>query len=284
MLFNRDAWIGLESNTLGRVTFGRQNTLGRDFAEVYGVPYAKPEVDVTEGGWTNTNNSKNGIFYLGSATGTRYDGGIVWKKKMGDFVAGAAYQFNSPGGAPSVAVPGDFSNNTSEAAALAYNGPNYTLAGEFNQSKVNNFEQKTYTIGGNVRFGGFRLNAGYYRFDAEQAVVGKRTDDNYTISGSFNPQDSKFVYYLSWEGAKAHNAGVNGSGYVLRPYASTAGVKKAINGDRDAYAATIMYKADKRMDFYIVSDYMKTSGGYYDSAANGFRSVLELCIGMRLRF
>ncbi len=276
VLFNRDAWVGLESNTLGRLTFGRQNTLGRDFAEVYGVPYAKPNVDVTEGGWTNNNVSKNGIFYVASATGTRYDGGIVWKKKMGDFVGGLAYQI---GGAP-----GDFSNNSSQAAALAYNGENYTLAGEYNQSKINNLEHKTYTVGGNVRFGGFRLNAGYYRYEAEQAVVGKRTDDNYTVSGSFQPQDSKFQYYLSWEGAQAHNAGYSGSGYTLGAFKNTASVKKAGSGDRDAYAATIMYHADKRTDFYIVADRMSTSGGYRDSAGNGYRSVLELCTGLRLRF
>ena len=276
VLFNRDAWVGLESNTLGRVTFGRQNTLGRDFAEVYGVPYAKPNVDVTEGGWTNNNVSKNGIFYVASATGTRYDGGVVWKKKMGDFVAGLAYQI---GGAP-----GDFSNNSSQAAALAYNGSNYTLAGEYNQSKINNFEHTTYTLGGNVRFGDFRLNAGYYRYEAEQAVVGDRTDNNYTISGSFRPGGDKLQYFLSWEGAHAHNAGLSGAGYTLGAYKNTAGVKKSSSGDRDAYAATIMYHADKRVDFYVVADYMSTSGDYKDSAGNGFRSVLELCTGLRLRF
>ena len=284
VLFNRDAWIGLESNTLGRVTFGRQNTLGRDFAEVYGIPYAKPDVDVTEGGWTNTNVSKNGIFYLASPTGTRYDGGMVWKKKIGDFVAGAAYQLNSPPPTPAVAVAGDFSNNTTQAVALAYDGPNYTLSSEYNQSKINNFEHKTYTVGGNIRFGGFRVNAGYYRYEAEQAVVGKRTDDNYTVSGSYQAEGSKLQYYLMWEGAQAHNAGLTSAGYTLAAYKPTNGVKLAGSGDRDAYAATIMYHADKRTDFYVVADYMKTSGGYRESVANGYHSVLELCTGLRLRF
>ena len=82
----------------------------------------------------------------------------------------------------------------------------------------------------------------------------------------------------------AHNAGLSGAGYTLGAYKNTAGVKKSSSGDRDAYAATIMYHADKRVDFYVVADYMSTSGDYKDSAGNGFRSVLELCTGLRLRF
>lgn len=279
VLFNRDAWIGLQSNTLGRLTFGRQNTLGRDFAEVYGVPFAHPEVDLNEGGWSNTNVSKQGIYYLQGATGTRYDGGIVWKRKFGDFVGGLGYQLAS--GDDALAK---FEHNTAKAAALAYNGPNYTLTGEYNVADINGLEHETYTVGGNVRFGEFRVNAGWYHYTAQQNKVGDRTDNNYTVSGSYAPKDGKMVYFLSWEGAHARNAGYTSKGFTLNPFKDTTGVKLAGSGNRDAYQAVAMYKLDKRTDLYVAADYMTTSGGYHEAAAKGYRSVLELCTGLRLRF
>ena len=39
VLFNRDAWIGFQSEELGKITFGRQNALARDFTGIYGDPY-----------------------------------------------------------------------------------------------------------------------------------------------------------------------------------------------------------------------------------------------------
>jgi predicted porin len=71
--FGRDAWIGIQNDALGKLTFGRQNTVPRDFAQNYGDPYGSANVTLEEGGWTNSNNFKQLIFYAGSATGTRYN-------------------------------------------------------------------------------------------------------------------------------------------------------------------------------------------------------------------
>src|SRR5258707_25635 len=98
VLFNRDAWIGFQSEALGKLTFGRQNALARDFTGIYGDPYTSARVTLEEGGYTNVNNFKQLIFYAASATGTRYDRGMVWKKDFGGFVAGVGYSVRGRGG------------------------------------------------------------------------------------------------------------------------------------------------------------------------------------------
>jgi len=70
VLFNRDAWIGFQSEALGKITFGRQNALARDFSGIYGDPFTGSRVTLEEGGYTNTNNYKQLIFYAASAAGT----------------------------------------------------------------------------------------------------------------------------------------------------------------------------------------------------------------------
>ncbi|HEY4037917.1 MAG TPA: porin, partial [Burkholderiaceae bacterium] len=52
VLFNRDAWLGFYSADLGKLTFGRQNTLTRDFTQNWGDSYGTPEVTYKEGGYS----------------------------------------------------------------------------------------------------------------------------------------------------------------------------------------------------------------------------------------
>ena len=71
ILFGRDAWAGFESADLGKLTFGRQNAVARDFAAIYRDPYGAAQTSTEEGGGTHTNNFKQLIFYAGNATGNR---------------------------------------------------------------------------------------------------------------------------------------------------------------------------------------------------------------------
>src|SRR2546430_3984660 len=124
VLFNRDAWVGVESDAFGKLTFGRQNALGRDPAAsaIYGDPYGSAAPSTEEGGYTNNNNFKQLIFYAGSATGTRVDNGVVWKKAFDNgLVAGAMYQFGG--------VPADTSRGATETVSLAYKGGPFNVAG-----------------------------------------------------------------------------------------------------------------------------------------------------------
>jgi len=279
-LFNRDSWLGLESSTLGKLTFGRQNALGRDPAAsgVYGDPYGSPQASTEEGGYSNNNNFKQLVYYAGSPSGTRLNNGVVWKKKFDRFVAGAAYSFGG--------VVGDFGKGTNKTASLAYNGDGYTLAGFVNSANNNNKSQSTYSFGGNMALTPtIRVFAGYFDYKAEQtSALGDRHDTAYTISTKIVPQGSKVDYQLGYQSMRANNAGLTGSGYVQNAYADGSAITATATGNRNTVYASMFYHLDKATELYIAADKLTTTGGYKASQANGFMSQNELAVGMRYKF
>ena len=279
VLFNRDAWVGFQSDSLGKLTFGRQNAVARDFTGIYGDPYTGARVTLEEGGYTNTNNFKQLIFYAASATGTRYDRGLVWKKDFGGLVAGLGYQFGG--------VVGDFQRGSTQTAALGYNAPGdlFHLAGYYNHFNVNDLVHKAWSFGGNVKLGPVvRLNSGYYKYDSEQGGgVGNRKDHAYTVSTKLTPGGS-FEYDLGYQVIHADNAGVNAAGNVLTPYANASGVTSTATGDKKTLYASAFYHFDRRAEVYLVTDYMKLTDGYHVAVTNGHNSQVEVGVGMRVRF
>ncbi|MDC8785340.1 porin [Roseateles koreensis] len=281
VLFNRDAWGGLQSEELGKLTFGRQNALGRDISAIYGDAYGGAAVTTEEGGYTNNNNFKQLIFYAGSATGTRYDNGLVWKKlfKNGVF-GGVGYQFGG--------VAGDFAKGSSTTGALGYNGGDYNLAGYYTQANVAGATHRSYSLGGNYTMGSVRVNAGYYHYTAASqgalGALGDRTDKAYTLSAKLAPQGSKLDYELGYQIMKASNAAVNGGGNVLNAFGNAASATATATGDRSTVYASMFYHFDKTTEVYVAADYLKLGGGYKVGATNGFDSQTEVGVGMRTRF
>ncbi|MFZ6765702.1 porin [Undibacterium sp. Di26W] len=276
VLFNRDAWLGIQSESLGKLTLGRQNTLAREFSKIYGDPYGSAGVTLDEGGYSNNNNFKQLIFYSGSATGTRYDKGIVWKKEFGNIVAGVGYQVGG--------IPGDTATGTTKSLGLAYNGGDVNVSGFYNSANVNGYTHSSYSVGGNYQFGLVRLNAGYISYKADQPVaIGNRSDKAYTLSAKFTPAGN-FDYELGWQTMNAENAAVNGSGYVLNAYANTASASKTATGKRKTWYGSAFYHFDKRTELYFALDRLNTDGTYLAAQANGFTSQNEYAIGMRFKF
>ncbi len=279
VLFNRDAWVGFQSDTLGKLTFGRQNAVARDFTGIYGDPYTGSRVTLEEGGYTNTNNFKQLIFYAASATGTRYDRGVVWKKDFGGLVAGLGYQFGG--------VVGDFQKGSTQTVALGYNAPRdiFHLAGYYNHFNVNDLVHKAWSFGGNVQLGPVvRLNAGYYKYDSEQGGgVGKRRDHAFTVSTKVTP-GGPLEFDLGYQVITAVNAGVNSAGNVLTPYADAAGVTRTANGDKKTLYGSFIYHFDRRAEVYFITDYMKLTDTYKLAVTNGHNSQVEAGVGMRIRF
>lgn len=278
VLFNRDAWLGLQSNSLGKLTFGRQNALARDPAAsgVYGDPYGPREAGLEEGGYSNNNDFKQLIFYAGSATGTRYDRGVVWKKDWGHLISGLAYQFGD--------VPGSFRTGTTVTGSLAYNGPGFTVAGFVTDANVANLTHRTESIGGNVQLGPLvRVNAGYFHYTAQQATFGDRRDDAWTVSTKLTPP-GQFDYELGYQIMSAKNAGLNGSGYVQNAFSDTSAITAVATGKRKTLYGSVFYHLDKQTEFYLAADHLETTGGYKAAQAHGFNSQSELGLGMRFKF
>ena len=263
-LFNRDAWMGLYSPELGKLTFGRQNTLTRDFTQTWGDPYGTAEVNLREGGYSNVNNFKQIIFYSGSGSSTRMDSAVVWKKKIGDhWLVGLAHSFGfegaggsgglgpgelygsvTPGytgGGTGGPVPGDPKNGATNEASVAYNGleigggAKLNVNYSYNTVSADDLTQTANLLGGNIVFNDiFRLNAGYIKYVAQQGPnnsAGDRDDNVSTISG--NMKLGKTSYSLGYNQTSIKNAGfiAGGNGGInMLPFISTAPNLSMLNG------------------------------------------------------
>lgn len=273
VLFNRDAWAGFQSEDLGKLSFGRQNALGRDFAAIYLDPYGAAKSSLEEGGGTNTNNFKQIIYYGGSATGTRINNGIVWKKTFSTgIVAGAAYSFGG--------VVGDVNEGTTVSAALGYNGGGLNVAGFATQAKLNGLTDNAYSIGGNFTAGDVRINAGYFRYTGEQGTLGNRTDDAYTVSAKYAPA-GHLDYELGYQNMKASNAALKG-GVVRNAFYEIGGLTAVGSGNRNTIYGSVFFHFDKSTEVYIAADYLKMDAGY--GTVKGSDSQTEMAVGMRMRF
>ena len=308
VFFNRDAWMGFYSEDLGKLTFGRQNTLTRDFTATWGDPYGSADVTLKEGGYSNVNNFKQFIFYSGSANGTRMNSSIAWKKKFGEHVvAGLGYAFGSQGAGGSGDVgnggasPGDFKKGSTQEASIALNslpvGPGL-LSGNlsYDRANVNDLIHQSTLVGGNYRIGMFRVNGGFVHYTAEQGFrngAGTRTDNSWTVSMSLLPTPENEIA-LGFNEMKGRHAGFNGGGTILNPFGSTAGVASVADGSKKALYASWMVHVDRQFDLYVAGDHFKVDGGWVlgDAQGNGnhfgagqaYNGETEFAVGARYKF
>lgn len=274
-LFNRDSWVGLYSEKLGKLTAGHQNTLGKDFTANWGDPYGSAETGLKEGGYTNKNNFKSFIYYAGNADGTRSNSSIVWKKDwQNHWVTGLSYKFGSSGGLSSGAA-GDFANGTGKTASIAYNklglvnGIYANLNATYNTANNSNLNHTATLLGGNIVLSPVvRYNLGFVDYKAQQGNnLADRHDHSWTNSFKFTPA-GKFEYAIGYQEMKGTNAGMK-SGVVLNAFADTSGATATANGAKKSTYGSITYHADKGLDLYVAADKFKTTGGWVVKDALG---------------
>jgi predicted porin len=308
VLFNRDAWVGFYSKDLGKVTFGRQNTLTRDFTANWGDPYGGAFVTTNEGGYSNANNFKQFIFYSAGAGGTRYNSAVEWKKAFDThWVVGAAYAFGQGGNGASGDVgtggvtPGAPQKGSGEAFSVAYNRLQagdlvFNFNANYDRANKNDLINQALLVGGNVIAGDWRFNAGAVHYTGEQGLnnsAGKRTDNSWTASIQY--KHNKWEYDLGYQDMRGKNVGLSGGGTVLNPFFGDAtGVTNTVNGDKKSIYGAIRLNIDKQTDVYFASDWFKAGGGWVvgDALGNGahfgvgqaHNSELEFATGVRFKF
>jgi len=276
-IFDRDAWVGIENDTYGKFTAGFQNTIARDAAAIYGDPYGSAKLRYEEGGWTNSNNFKQMIFYAAGATGTRYNNGLAWKKLFSNGIfASAGYAFSNST---------SFASGSTYQAALGYNGGPFNVSAFYNHVNNTGFVDQTWSVGGNYTFGIARINAGYFRYLGNQGSLGQRQDNAWTVSFKLAPK-GPFDYELGYQQMRVHNAAYNADGDI--PNANTAHVFDATaglhNGFKETLYASTFYHLSKRTELYLAGDYMRLHGGYTVGSTFGAKNQLELTTGVRTRF
>ncbi|WP_425325522.1 porin [Paraburkholderia sacchari] len=275
-IFDRDAWVGVEDERFGKFTAGFQNSIARDASAIYGDPYGNTKLTTEEGGWTNSNNFKQMIFYAGSATGTRYNNGLAWKKLFSNGIfASAGYAFGNQT---------SFGNNATYQFALGYNGPSYTASTYYSHVNLNGNTNQSFSVGGNYTLGIVRANAGYFRYWGNQGALGQRQDNSWTVSLKVAPKGA-FDYELGYQQMRVHNAAYNADGNIpnanLGTFDPTSGLH---NGFKETLYASVFYHLSKRTEVYLAGDYMKLHGGYTVGSTFGASNQLELTTGVRTRF
>ncbi|BDU74650.1 porin [Mesoterricola silvestris] len=285
-LFNRDAWVGISGKSFGKITIGRQNTLARDFAVIYCDPFNHAEVNYDEGGWTNNSNFKSLVYYagavsLGPVTGgpaqTRMDKGIVWKKMSDEGLCfGAAYNLNYEA---NTSV-----KNSTGSVALGWNARVWHVSGFYTQANNNNFTQKSMSLGGNVYVTPkLKINAGYFHYTAEQGLNhSDRTDNAYTLSGSYS-LNPKWTLFAGVQTIKVDHAGMaTATGAIPNAFANGANAAFYTTGSKDSYYAAVRRHLSRKIEAYVVYDYMKLHDAYKLSTSIAKDSQAEYGVGLRI--
>ena len=295
-LFNRDAWVGL-SGKYGKLTIGRQNTLARDFAVIYCDPFNHAEVNYDEGGWTNNSNFKSMVYYAGAVctspfnggpAGTRIDKGIVWKKVNERGLAfGAAFNANYE--------TNTSTKNTSSSVALGWNAPTwhvsafYTSAnnGSAAGSTLPVISQKSMSFGGNINVTPkIKVNAGWFHFNSEQGPNHPdRSDNAYTLSASYS-YNPKWTYFAGIQTIKVNHAGTadpTKAGVTIpNAFAYTANAAAYTTGGKDNVYCAVRRHLSKKIEAYVVYDYMKLRDDYKLSSTILKDSQAEYGVGLRI--
>lgn len=288
ILFNRDAWIGVSSKSIGLVSLGRQDSLGRDINMIWANPYSTDKNGYSEGGWMNEQVAYQLMEYSGSPTGNRWDSAAVWKKDWGGLVSFAGVQFAGlQNTSQSDGVYTDQGATTQEAIGLGYNSDNnlWHASGSFTHANYDGYAKRVSSIGGNFRpVSWLRLNGGIYNASIEQPnAIGNRTDHVYTVSAQIYP-GGKWDYAIANYHINANNAGINGGGATAQPFELTNTFTTASSGNWDTYYGAAFYRWDKQTDFYVSFVTSKVSDGYISPYFQGHDTWNAFAVGARYFF
>ncbi|WP_019449539.1 porin [Cupriavidus sp. BIS7] len=286
-LFGRQAFVGMQSDTLGRVTFGRQYTTMFDmFANFSPTGYATLYEPV--------------VAQLG--TNFRSDNTVKYTAVIGPVTAEAHWSFGTGvsaigltplAGAGAGEVPGNFNNNAGGGAGLLY------LAGPLGLTAAYDEWRPTVTIGspGRSRKAGL---AGSYTYGPAKIMAGYRYG---RVTGSDGTELQRDNYY--WIGMNYQVTAPLGLTLeyaydditqLRAPNPVAGGPALASNNPANPWQISLVadYNLSKRTDVYLTMAYVKNSGLNFDTSAvsfaNGYflsqgsNSQVGVAVGMRHKF
>jgi len=285
-LFGRQAFVGMQSDSYGRVTFGRQYTTMFDmFANFSPTGYATIYEPVVAQLGTNF-RSDNTVKYTAVV-------GPVTAEAHWSFGTGvAAIGTTALAGAGAGEVPGNFNNNAGGGAGVLY------LSGPLGLTVAYDEWRPTTTIGnpGRSRKIG---TAGSYTWGPAKLMAGYRYG---RVTGADGTELQRDNYY--WIGLNYQVTAPLGLTLAyfydditqLRAPNPTGGPALASNNPANPWQISFVadYNFSKRTDVYLTAGYVKNSGLNFDTSAvsfaNGYflqqgkNSQVGVAVGIRHKF
>ncbi|MDF3831556.1 porin [Cupriavidus basilensis] len=266
-LFGRQAFVGLQKDGIGRLTFGRQySTLFDAMADYsparYGTQY-EPAVAQLGPGY----RSDNAVKYVG---------------KFGGLTANAYWSFGN-GATGAGEVPGQFRRDTAYGAALSYSEGPFGMAlayDQYNPTRVTatgaTGDAKKVAVAANYAAGRAKIMGGYRWGRSRSANDTTLLRDDYYWAGVSYDMTPTLGLTLA---------------YYYEDIKSLAG-ENPKNPWQVSFIAD--YNLSKRTDLYLSTAYAKNSGLNFDTSAisfaNGYfpgqgkNDMFGVAIGMRHRF
>lgn len=272
-MFGRDAWVGLSSQTFGRISLGRQTTsLYEGLAHFTAAYY--------------TNQYEPGSSIGGFSS--RSDNMIKYRAQVGAVTALAHWSFGNGIFGPGEA-PGEFRRDSGYGAALNYRGPSFGVGMAYDQYSptlktiggIGNFRRAaiaaSYTTGPVKWIGGYR-----WGLDKSSSDASLWHDNFYWVGANYQASYAlglTLAYY--YDSVRRANVSLN------RP---------PVRDTKDRWQVLFItnYKLSKTTDIYLTTAYAKNAGLNLDTAQTGFingyflgagkQDMLGVAIGIRQVF
>ena len=267
-LFNRQAFVGLQSDQYGTLTLGRQYDSVVDYlgplseaGSGYGNNLAAHPFD--NDNLDNSFSIKNAVKYQSANySGFRFGGLYGFSNDAGQFANNRAYSAGASytNGPLNVAAAYLQMNNSLGSS----NSGGAVSAGAGNDANLTAATQRTYGVGANYSFGPATVGLLYTHTQDDNLIAGDQNGVGFTVPTGTN------LHLDNYE--------VNGK-YALTPalslnaaYTFTNGHATGGTSDGDPKWQTVSLQADyslsKRTDFYLEGVYQHASGSLGDGSAN----------------
>jgi predicted porin len=284
VLFDRFAWVGLESKTLGEIQLGRNTNAGNDFLAMRivdplggALDGTGTPVNVANGSALRVNQALYGVASTNGLRNSRSDGMIKYIKRFGPVGVRAGY---APGG-----VTGDTGLRSSYNLGLSFHEKAFNAGiSTLKATDAADKEMTNLSYGGNFTLGKATLTAARHEVKTDAGYVGANLT---TTSSYLGP-----VLGTNANTGPSTEANINivGVRYQATSKLSTTlayydGDYKNGTGSEGTYKSLVLwnqYDLSKRTNLYAAVDHGKSDGALKSASVSG--TNLGVTVGIRHTF